>query len=365
MAKKKAFSSPDDLYSGFLEVASNTLGSEFTDAPINYWLSTGCSLLDWAIKMGVPGGRVAEVYGAESSGKSALALSICRQAQLRGGIAIWLDTEAGFSEELARDIVGVNLEAGWIYRRPFTTEQTLNAIEAFTDFAVEKSSQAPVVLVVDSIAGMCAEQQSSGEFGEVARQQGKNAGLMSWFTSRPTLKKILGTNVFLIFLNQTRATLEFKRYGPPPEDTTPGGRAMRFFSTCRIEMSRIRKEEDTNKHSVGVMLRAYIKKNKCGLPWREVHFPFYFRDDQPIKGIDDPMSLLTYLISRKVMAQKAGGWYILDGVQARKSEWRDKMIKDPEVLKMIKAVAYEAFQAEHGAIPDPESLPEISGETDQ
>lgn len=517
---KKKFSNDEqsgDLYSGFVKIASQKLGNDLTDAPINYWLSTGCSLLDWAIKYGVPGGRVTEIYGAEqcisgdmlvaysvwgpngrmtpptevplreffrlyhsltegeenadtyitlpsidgemrtvnnrvvgvvssgvkpcfrvktmsgktiratgnhrmytptgyknleefnvgdylytvdrsypfgvigasvvkdeivniessgeeevydvmmlaphhnfvtsdfavhNSGKTALALSIVRSAQLQGGMGIWLDAEGGFSEELARDIVGVNLEHGWIYRRPFTGEECLDAIEAFCEHAVSAKSSLPVVIVIDSVAGMCSASQTEGEFVDTSRQTGKQASLMSWFFSRPAPKKILGTNVFLIFLNQTRSVLNFYgRPGPPPEDTTPGGKALRFYSTVRIEMSRLKFEEDDSKtkNKTGHIIRAMIKKNKCGIGYREVHFPFYFRPDQPVCGIDDPMALLTYLISRNVMEMKAGGWYVFDGAQHRKKDWRNKMISDETVYNTLREAALKTFLLEHGA----------------
>lgn len=352
MAKKKAIGITDDITVDIENIVS-ALGDSSKDGAVNFWLPTGILLLDLAICNGMPGGKVAEFYGQSASGKSLIALSLIKSAQQYGGTGIWIDAEGGLSHSLM-DLVGTSRDIGWTYKPAGSTEVTLNTIEKIIERSVDRET--PTVIVLDSIAGLCPDSLCMGE-SEMTdpRVAGKNGYLLSWFFSRGTVSKMNGSNVYLILLNQVRNEINFFSRTPGKTWSTPGGHAVGFYSTVRLECSRIRIEEDANKKPQHSFHRVSVEKNKVGIPGREVTFPFLFRRDADITGIDDRTTCLDYLISRKVFGQ-SGAWYEFEEKKAHKKDWRQKMVEDKGFNDTIRKLVVKTYQEEYGLL-GPNSKP--------
>lgn len=348
-----------DLYA----VAQKEMG-ERGDPAVRYWLSTGCLGLDLSISRGLPGGRTVELFGPKASYKSGLALSICRQAQLAGGTAIWVDLEGRLHESLAVKYHDIDLNHGWIYYdaddagNPISIESCLNFLRKVAIAC--QDSTVPVVYVVDSVAAFFSEDQTP-DMDEKHQNMLVAKKLSTWF-SYGFNQLIKNTNFYPIFINQTRAKVSFFKYGPP-EDTTPGGRALEFYSSTRIQMtaSSLTKREDPSAKDdsagkiIGRMIKAYVEKNSVGPPFRSALFPFYFYEQaESIIGMDDYLSQLNYLISRKALPPgltKKGtprkGYYEIGGVSNSKLGWRRRMIEEPEVASIVYDKVCEQFVKDH------------------
>ena len=132
MAKRRKVEADGELCSDLLDLAREALGDDQI-SDVNYWLPTGSTLIDLVINQGLPGGHMVEIFGKPATGKSAIALQIVKQAQLRGGVGVYMDAEGRLSTSLAENVVGVRTDTGWIYRRPMNLEEALDACERFAD----------------------------------------------------------------------------------------------------------------------------------------------------------------------------------------------------------------------------------------
>lgn len=365
MAKRRKVEADGELCSDLLDLAREALGDDQI-SDVNYWLPTGSTLIDLVINQGLPGGHMVEIFGKPATGKSAIALQIVKQAQLRGGVGVYMDAEGRLSTSLAENVVGVRTDTGWIYRRPMNLEEALDACERFADRAIK--SDLPTVIVVDSIAGLVPKTLGYGSDGEPLlggkRQQGKKAQVLSWFFERGFTKKIHGSNVFFIVLNQVRHSLDFFSYGPP-KVTTTGGYAMEFYSSVRLHMqqrSLEKRDSKEGKKIVGQLLKVSVEKNTVGPPFREVEIPFYFDPSQPMLGFDDATSMLGYLINKKVIKSAPAGWYVIGDLKERRAALRKKMDTDPTFAKLIKDLTIETFALEYGDTP-PEDDPDTPTDT--
>lgn len=350
--RKKVRVTSDDLAQDIESIASENLGDlEENESAIKYWLPTGCLMLDLAINNGLPGGKIIELFGTPGSGKTLLALSIVKSAQAHGGMGIWLDAEAGISHSLM-DLVGVRRDEGWVYRLTQSTEKTLDTIESMVLRSVD--SETPVVIVLDSVAGLCPESLLMGQEPMTgARVTGKMGSIMSWFFSRGVPRTMMGSNVYLIFINQIRSTYNFyDRFNRGPQFTTPGGHSINFYAHVRLECERLKIEEDEFKRPLQSLHRVTVDKNKVGMPNRSVTFPFIFRRNSPIVGIDDISTTLNYMIAKKVLRPSTPGssWYELDGTDLKfqAKGWKEKLIEDKELFNKLKVMAVRAFQEEYG-----------------
>lgn len=350
-AKARKREKSDDVYGDLLKASQDIFGDTISPE-VKYWLPSGIHLLDLAVRRGIPCGRLIEIYGREGSGKTSLALNIVKQAQSLGGTGVWLDAESGFSVDLAENIIGITTKAGWIYNTPWSAEDAFEAIEAYAGRAIE--SPTPTVIVLDSVAGLCPRSLTLGEESMASgkRQTGKMAGIMSWFMSRGLHQTIKDSKVVLIFLNQIRSVLDFYGHGGP-KYTTPGGYAVGFYAWVRLAISNTAIEKDEKEikkgrsPNLGSLIEVEVKKNRVGQPFKKISFPIYTRPDQPVLGIDDYMSCLVYLITRKVI-KSSGGWFVLDDIKDRKLGFRKRMTEDPKFAKYIKDLVTERFLYEYG-----------------
>lgn len=317
---------------------------------VQYWLPTGHLLLDLAVSdgHGLPGGKIIEIYGREAGGKTALALSVCAQAQSRGGTVVWLDAEKGFSAALAK-LCGLNTEERFVYRRPLTLEKALDAIEGLARKAAESSL--PTVIVLDSVAGLGTSAQSAQEttMSGGKRVAPSAAQYWSWFFQRGVLEALAGKNVYLLLLNQVRAKLDYFSYGAP-QYATPGGYAIPFYSTIRIELAQPGSEDEKDgnkKKRVASIIRFKVVKNKVSPPGRSGFVLLYHR-----RGWVPAMDALVYLGTRKALPERGSGRYVLaefDDKARFKKEWVRLWYEEPVVRTALQSAVVAAFRAEFEA----------------
>jgi len=282
-------------------------------------ISTGSVSLDYALGIGgVPRGRVIEVFGPESSGKTTLALQIIAQAQKTGGMAAFVDAEHALDAQYARKL-GVQLE-NLLVSQPDNGEQALEIVEVLV------RSGAVDVIVVDSVAALVPRAEIEGEMGEA--QMGLQARLMS-----QALRKLTGivskSKTCLIFINQLREKIGVM-FGNP--ETTTGGGALKFYSSVRIDIRRIGAIKDGDV-VVGGRTRVKIVKNKVAPPFREAEFDVMYGE-----GISKEGDLLDLAVDRKIV-EKSGTWFAFDGERLGQGRENVKQfLKDnPATFKSMEA----------------------------
>jgi len=291
-------------------------------------IPTGSISLDIALGVrGVPRGRVIEIYGPESSGKTTLALHILSEAQKQGGVGAFVDAEHAMDPDYAKKI-GVNVDE-LLISQPDSAEQALQIVETLV-----RSGEVDVI-VIDSVAALVPQAEIAGEMGEF--QIGLQARLMS-----AALRKLSGiiskTKTVVIFLNQTRMKIGIM-FGNP--ETTPGGLALKFYSSVRIELRRIAQIKH-GEEVVGNRVKAKIVKNKVAAPFKTTEFDIYYNE-----GISKFSDLLNCGLKLGII-KKAGSWFqfeetkIGQGLEGAK----DFLKKNPEIAekieKQIKELSYPA-----------------------
>jgi len=264
------------------------LGSDRPNISENI-ISTGCLSLDVALGVGgVPRGRIVEIYGPESGGKTTLALHIVAEAQKNSGYAAFVDVEHALDPEYAKAL-GVNTE-GLLVSQPDTGEQALEITETLV------RSGALDVIVLDSVAALVPKAELDGEMGDA--HMGLQARLMS-----QALRKLTGTvsrsNTCVIFINQIREKIGVM-FGNP--ETTPGGRALKFYSSQRLEIRRITTIKN-GTDPVGNRVRVKVVKNKVAPPFKMAEFDIMY--GQGISYIGDVLDLAV----TGDIVQKMGAWY--------------------------------------------------------
>jgi recombination protein RecA len=277
-------------------------------------ISTGALALDLALGIGgLPRGRITEVYGPESSGKSTLALHVVAEAQRNGGICAYVDAEHALDPVYARAI-GVDIDE-LLISQPDTGEQALE----ITDMLVR--SGAIDVVVIDSVAALTPRAEIEGEMGDT--HVGLQARLMS-----QALRKLTGnlskSQTIALFINQLREKIGVM-FGSP--ETTPGGRALKFYSSVRLDIRRIESIKD-GVEVVGNRTRVKVVKNKCAPPFKQSEFDIMYG-----KGISREGSLLDIGVDIGLV-KKSGAWYTYDGEQLGQGRENAKqfLVDHPEVM---------------------------------
>jgi recombination protein RecA len=301
-------------------------------------ISTGALSLDMALGVGgVPRGRVLEVFGPESSGKTTLALTIVANAQRSGGIAAYIDAEHALDPSYARKI-GVNLD-DLLVSQPDTGEQALEITERLV------RSNAVDVIVIDSVAALVPRAELEGEMGDT--HVGLQARLMS-----QALRKLTGAihkaRTCVIFINQIRMKIGVM-WGNP--ETTPGGKALKFYASVRIDIRRIGSIKE-GENVIGNVTRAKVVKNKVAPPFRQAEFDIMFN-----RGISLEGTLLDVGMACKVV-DKSGAWlsYGPTRLGQGREQAREFLVQNKDIAKSIE----KDIRAAHAELEGGGALPTTS-----
>jgi len=303
-------------------------------------IPTGALSLDLALGIGgLPRGRIVEVYGPESSGKSTLAMHVVAEAQRNGGICAYIDAEHAMDPIYAKAI-GVNVD-DLLISQPDTGEQALE----ISDMLIR--SGALDVLVIDSVAALTPRAELDGEMGDT--HVGLQARLMS-----QALRKLTGTlsksRTIALFINQLREKVGVI-YGSP--EITPGGRALKFYASIRIDIRRIEQIKD-GAEIVGNRTRAKVVKNKCGAPFKQAEFDIMYG-----KGISREGSLLDVAVDLGFV-KKSGAWFTYEGEQLGQGRENVKqfLIENPQLMAEIDERVREHLKP----VVEEESIPELEAD---
>ena len=280
-------------------------------------ISTGCLSLDIALGVGgVPKGRIIEIFGPESSGKTTLGLHIIAEAQKAGGFAAFIDAEHAVDPEYSKKL-GVNTEE-LLISQPDTGEQALEICETLV------RSSALDVIVIDSVAALVPRAELEGDMGDA--HMGLQARLMS-----QALRKLTGTvsrsNTTVVFINQIREKIGVM-FGNP--ETTPGGRALKFYSSIRMEIRRITSLKDGGE-MVGSRVRVKVVKNKVAPPFKQSEFDIMFG-----QGISYEGDILDLAVTGDIV-EKTGAWYSFEDLKIGQGRENAKtfLTDNDDILKSI------------------------------
>jgi recombination protein RecA len=309
-------------------------GRVIADIPV---ISTGSLALDHALGVGgIPRGRAIEIFGPESGGKTTLALHIIAEAQKRGGIAAFIDVEHALDIMYAKKL-GVKCD-DLLVSQPDTGEEALDITEVLV------RSGAMDVVVIDSVAALVPKAEIEGDMGDV--HMGLQARLMSQALRKLT-SSISKSMTAVIFINQIRMKIGVM-FGNP--ETTPGGKALKFYSSVRLDIRKIGNIKD-GQEIVGSRTRVRVVKNKVAPPFKEAEFDIIYGE-----GISTAGDLLDMAVQREII-EKSGVWYSFD--KERIGQGRENttnfLKENPDVSARIKEKIRDALGLEHKETIEPEA----------
>jgi recombination protein RecA len=281
-------------------------------------ISTGSLSLDIATGVGgLPSGRIIEIFGPESSGKTTLSLHVVANAQRAGGIACFIDAEHALDPVFAKKI-GVDVD-NLLVSQPDTAEQALEICESLV------RSNAVDVIVIDSVAALVPKAEIEGEMGD--SHVGLQARLMSQALRKLTAI-VSRSKTIIIFINQIREKIGVM-FGSP--ETTTGGRALKFYSSMRLDIRRVStiKEKEI---SIGNRVKVKVVKNKLSAPFKQVEFDLLFEE-----GISQEGDILDLALAEKLIL-KSGAWFSLDGenIGQGRENTRQFLKQNPEITQRLR-----------------------------
>ena len=277
-------------------------GSDTTPTDIKDFVSTGSTLLNLAISNkpngGIAVGRITEINGLESSGKSLIGAHILAETQKKGGVAVYIDTETSVSQDFLK-VIGVDVSS-MLYLHLETVEDIFEAIEHIVAKVRESDKDRLVTILVDSVAAASTKVEMQADFDKDGWATAK--AIIISKAMRKITQMIGRQKVALVFTNQLRQKLGVM-FGDPW--TTSGGKALPFHASTRVRLKNKGQIKDAKKNVIGMTILSQVIKNRLGPPLRKAEFPLYFES-----GIDDVGSWLTVMKDYKLVKQ-AGAWYNL------------------------------------------------------
>ena len=381
MAPKKGISVQEDFTLDLIKSLNKEHGSQVAynlaldESPthVKRWISTGSKQLDYIIANreggGLPEGRIVEIFGPPSIGKSHIAIQVARCTQQMGGIVVYIDTENATSVENLSNL-GVNIEKRFVYVDTHCTEEVLSIAEATIMKAKAMDRDVPITIIWDSVAASSPKAELLGDYDK------DSIGLQARAISKG-MRKITGIigsqNVLFLILNQTRTKIGVM-YGDPT--TTPGGKAIPFHSSVRIKLGAGQKIENKDKEVIGIHVSAKTIKNKVAPPFRTANFEIHFGIG--IKEHEQVFDLLRkhgseVINGEEVKISGTGSWKNLVVANAKTGEVIhekkfykvnfDEVMKDPQYKPYIDELI-SRMMVKHISNPenieiDPESYEEV------
>ena len=306
-------------------------GTDSTPTDIKDFISTGSSMLDLAISNkpdgGIAVGRITEINGLESSGKSLLGAHILAETQKKGGVAVYIDTETSVSQEFM-EVIGIDMSK-MLYLHLETVEDIFEAIVEIVTKVRESDKDRLVTIMVDSLAAATTKVELEADFDKDGWATAK--AIIISKAMRKITQMIGRQKVALVFTNQLRQKLGVM-FGDPW--TTSGGKALPFHASTRIRLKNMGQIKDTAKNVLGMKCRAQIVKNRLGPPLRHADYDMYFD-----RGIDNYGAWLTVLKEHKLV-KSGGAWYTLtdqDGKDHKflSKDWEDLITKNDELREYV------------------------------
>lgn len=297
-------------------------------------ISTGIISIDMALGIGgIPKGRIVEIYGPESSGKTTLTLHLVAEAQKAGGVAAFIDAEHALDPDYAKAL-GVDID-NLLISQPDNGEQALSIVEALV------RSSGVDLIIVDSVAALVPRSEIEGNMGDAT--MGVQARLMS-----QALRKLTGiiskSNATVVFINQLRANISTTGYGAGANETTTGGRALKFYSSVRIDIRRVEAIKTGDGEVYGAKTKIKIAKNKMAPPFKQVVVDIIYGE-----GISNLGVIVDMATDLKII-KKSGAWYSCKnpngGEDIKLGQGKEKaksyLEEHPLLMEQIKAKIYEA-----------------------
>ena len=307
-----------------MKVAYFLDGTDITPTDIKDFVSTGSTMLDLAISNkpngGIAVGRITEINGLESSGKSLLGAHILAETQRKGGVAVYIDTETSVSTEFL-GAIGIDVES-MLYLHLETVEDVFSAIEEIVAKVRESDKNRLVTILVDSLAGATTKVELEADFDKDGWATAK--AIIISKAMRKITQMIGRQKIALVFTNQLRQKLGVM-FGDPW--TTSGGKALPFHASTRIRLKNLGQIKDKKNNNIGMKMRAQVIKNRLGPPMRHADFELYFET-----GIDDDGSWLHVMKDHNLVKQ-GGAWYTLKyedkELKFQSKDWSEQL-KDTE-----------------------------------
>ena len=336
-------------------------GSDSTPTDIKEFISTGSSILDLAISNrpngGIAVGRITEINGLESSGKSLIGTHILAETQKKGGLAVYIDTETSVSREWL-ETIGIDVQ-NLLYLHVETVEDIFECIENIITKIRESDRDRLVTILVDSLAAASTKVEMEADFDKDRWATAKAIVISK--AMRKITQMVGRERVALVFTNQLRQKLGVM-FGDPW--TTSGGKALPFHSSTRIRLKNMGQIKDTKKNTLGMKARAQIIKNRLGPPLRHADFNLYFDS-----GIDDKGSWLQVMKDHKLV-KVAGAWYTVqyegEDIKFQSKDFKKVLDERPELEDYLYDKICEAsilkYQTEELGIDDVEYTDEVVGD---
>ena len=336
-------------------------GSNATPTDIKEFISTGSSILDLAISNrpngGIAVGRITEINGLESSGKSLIGTHILSETQKKGGLAVYIDTETSVSREWL-ETIGVDVP-NLLYLHVETVEDIFQCIENIVAKIRESDRDRLVTILVDSLAGASTKVEMEADFEKDGWATSK--AIIVSKAMRKITQMIGRQRIALVFTNQLRQKLGVM-FGDPW--TTSGGKALPFHASTRIRLKNMGQIKDAKKNTLGMKARAQIIKNRLGPPLRHADFNLYFDS-----GIDDKGSWLQVLKDHKLL-KVAGAWYTLEyegeDIKFQSKDFNKKLEEtdglEEHLYNVICNASILKYQTEDLGIDDVEYTDEVVGD---